>query len=526
MMTSRKKILVVDDTPMNVRLLVDLLGFHDYDVMTAASGQEALNEVNRNRPDLILLDVVMPEMTGYEVCRKVRERKDTAVLPIVMVTALDPGQERVNGIEAGADDFLTKPINKAELLARVRSLLRVKELHDTVQTQAAELAIWNKTLEHRVQEQTDQNQQLKEMDRLKSRFLAHVSHELRTPLTSIEGLADNMLEGLAGVLSEKQRQHLTRIKANGSRLARMITDLLDRSSIEAGKLELSLQEVPLAALASEVIEQVRPIALAKDQRLQLECDDPAITCWADADRLSQIMTNLVDNAIKYTSNGGAVVVRVTRESARFAKVTVADNGPGIPRDALPNIFDPFFRASQHARSRIKGLGLGLSIVKELVEIHGGMISVQSEGGKGTEFRFTVPLRPDLEEGTPSCSTSVKRILVVDDDVDICQLLQDRLGSYGYQVETAHEGGEALDAYRSAPFDGVILDIGMPKIDGLEVLREIRLRNSKIPIVMVTACGSVQRAVQAIKMGAQAYVLKPFDLAELQRVTGCWFGIPL
>jgi adenylate cyclase len=135
-MTAKKKILVVDDTPMNVKLLVDLLGFHNYEMVTAASGFEALNQVTKEHPDLILLDVVMPGMSGYEVCRKVRENPETAILPVVMVTALDPAQERINGIEAGADDFLSKPINKAELLARVRSLLRVKELQDTVH--------WNK----------------------------------------------------------------------------------------------------------------------------------------------------------------------------------------------------------------------------------------------------------------------------------------------------------------------------------------------------------------------------------------------
>ena len=176
-MNTPAKILVVDDTPRNVRLLADLLAVKGYGVVTAASGHEALAQIESERPDLILLDVVMPEMSGYEVCRKIRESPEKAMLPIVMVTALDPSEERVKGIEAGADDFLTKPINQAELLARVKSLLRIKELHDTIQAQTAELATWNKTLELRVQEQI---QQLERLERLKRFFSPQLAEMIVT----------------------------------------------------------------------------------------------------------------------------------------------------------------------------------------------------------------------------------------------------------------------------------------------------------------------------------------------------------
>lgn len=173
-MSTPAKILVVDDTPKNVKLLADLLTGKGYAVVTAASGPEALAQVEAERPDLVLLDVVMPEMSGYEVCRKIRENPATGILPVVMVTALDPAQERVKGLEAGADDFLTKPINQPELLARVRSLLRIKEFHDTVQAQAAQLAEWNRTLEQRVAAQLTE---LERVGRLK-RFLAPQLAEL------------------------------------------------------------------------------------------------------------------------------------------------------------------------------------------------------------------------------------------------------------------------------------------------------------------------------------------------------------
>ncbi len=173
-MNSPAKILVVDDTPRNVKLLADLLSVKGYSVVTAGSGREALEQVESEQPDLVLLDVVMPEMSGYEVCRKIRENPTTGILPVVMVTALDPAEERIKGLDAGADDFLTKPINQAELLARVRSLLRIKELYDTCHVQAAQLAEWNKNLEQRVAEQVTQVERLGRLKRFFSPQLAEL----------------------------------------------------------------------------------------------------------------------------------------------------------------------------------------------------------------------------------------------------------------------------------------------------------------------------------------------------------------
>jgi class 3 adenylate cyclase len=184
--SSARRILVVDDTPQNVKLLADLLTVKGYAVVTAASGEEALKQVESEQPDLVLLDVVMPGMSGYEVCRKIRGDPATGILPVVMVTALDPAQERIKGLEAGADDFLTKPIHQAELLARVRSLLRIKELYDTVQAQARQLAEWNQTLEQRVQEQVSELERLGRLKRFFSPQLAEliVSGGAEDPLKS------------------------------------------------------------------------------------------------------------------------------------------------------------------------------------------------------------------------------------------------------------------------------------------------------------------------------------------------------
>ena len=386
----------------------------------------------------------------------------------------------------------------------------------------------NATLENRVRERTADlagaNEELKELDRLKSQFLAHVSHELRSPLTSIKGFAENMLEGMIGTITEKQGQYLQRIHANSARLARMITNLLDRSKLEAGKIELLLGEVPLVRLAEDIMEQLKPQAKANRQQLTIQTHDPGLTVHADHDKVSQILTNLVENAIKYTPEGGSIIVRVGRENPALAKVSVVDTGDGIASEVLPKIFTPFFRANPHKGRPTKGLGLGLSIAKQLVELQGGIISVDSEEGKGTSFHFTLPLSQVGSTRTSTQPSDGKHILVVDDDPDIRDLLLDRLQGEGYCVESAINGQDALGALQANTFDGVILDIGLPDISGFDVLQDIRKNHPTLPVIMVTASAAENRAIAALNCGANAYLLKPFDPVQFKYVTEQWFGI--
>ena len=389
-----------------------------------------------------------------------------------------------------------------------------------------EIESLNAGLEARVRERTAEleaaNAQLKQMDRLKSKFLAHVSHELRTPLTSIVGFADNMLEGLVGSLNVKQEQYLTRIKANGTRLARMITDLLDLSRVEAGKLVLSFDQISLQTVATDVIEQLLPLAITKHLQIELQSPDPALLVWADPDRLSQILTNLLDNAIKYTPEGGHISVDLSISDHEMARIVVRDNGQGIPPDALPKLFDPFFRVHHQERSQTKGLGLGLAIVKDLVELHGGTIAVHSALDQGTEFSFTIPLHARTSTPTVQLPSVRRRLLVVDDDPDICDLLRDRLESEGFQVETAADGETALRLLADTPVDGVLLDIALPEMDGFDVLRQLRPNRPTLPVVMMTAVEALDRAMAAVEAGAQGYLLKPFDATRLRHIIDRWF----
>jgi signal transduction histidine kinase len=441
----------------------------------------------------------------------------------------------------GAKSFITVPLKTkkrilgAVTVQRMRQEALTQDDVEVVTTVAGQLAValdnaeaYGKIealsigLEAMVRERTAELEQavkkLKEMDELKSLFLAHVSHELRTPLTSITGFIDNMLNGLTGPLTERQGQYLTRIQSNGERLARMIADLLDRARIEAGKLELALAEVNLPVVVREAIDQLRPIALAKHQQLDARTTSDDIKVWGDADKIHQIVTNLVDNAIKYTPEGGIISVHVQLETGTRARVSVRDTGPGIPPEALPKLFNPFFRIG---KTQVKGLGLGLSIVKDLVELHGGDVSVSSETNKGAEFHFTLPC-PKWKEMRRWDVTQRKRVLVVDDDSDIRQLLVDRLSAEGYLVEEAGDGRVALAILQDDTIDGLVLDLGLPIIDGLDVLHHIREMSRHLPIMVITAGESKERALLAMRAGAQAYLLKPFNVDVLTQIVEGWF----
>lgn len=407
------------------------------------------------------------------------------------------------------------------------------ELMETVSNQVAialdnasayaQIEELNTGLEAKVRERTAE---LERADQIRSSFLSHVSHELRTPLTSVKGYVENLLDGLTGPLNSKQQRYLERISENLARLIRMITDLLDRTRIETGQLALSPAEVDLERCVADIIEQLRPLAREKQQMLTSHYPPSTLIVWVDRDRLIQILTNLVHNAVKFTPAEGSIEVSVSASDRAFATICVRDTGPGIPREALEKIFDPFYRTAQ-GRQQVttgQGLGLGLSIVKTLVELHNGRIDVRSESGQGSEFCVTLPLIPAAPLATDDTAVS-KRLLIVDDDPDIRQLLADRLTAEGYEIELAIDGMQALKAMQESRFAGVLLDIGLPQLDGLEVLRQVRRWNQQIPIVVVTAAQSKDLAVHAISLGAQAYVLKPFDLSELHHAVQSWFANP-
>jgi len=291
-----------------------------------------------------------------------------------------------------------------ELMGTVGNLIAIALDNAKAYQQIEEL---NLDLENKVRKRTEQwekaneqlhnaNEKLQEMDRLKSQFLSHVSHDLRTPLTAIRGLATNLLDGAIGALTEKQSTYLGRINSNAERLTRMISDLLDLSSIAAGKLKLNWSEVDIPKLITEMVDQVQLLAQAKDLSIEVVCPEGHFTIVADCDRLSQVILNLIDNAMKFTPAGGRIRVEVTPIQNSSTTIIVSDTGPGIPQESISNLFDPFYQAHPEQEFRKKGLGIGLSIVKNFVDLHGGTIQVESELGKGTSFRVSLPINQSKE----------------------------------------------------------------------------------------------------------------------------------
>ena len=241
---------------------------------------------------------------------------------------------------------------------------------------------------------------LKELDRMKSDFVSNVSHELRTPLTAIKGSVDNMLDGLTGDLNEKQTRYLTRIKSNTDRLARLINDLLDLSRIEAG-INLKSTNLSLETVAREVVDSLRPVAAEKAIALEIKRPQLSLNAWADPDRISQVLMNLLGNAIKFTPTNGKVTVAIEKNGAEWVKVSVSDSGPGIPSEEANRIFDKFYQVTQAEQQKVMGTGLGLSIAKALVEMHGGKIWIESEPGRGSTFLFTLPAEQPPKFDLPS-----------------------------------------------------------------------------------------------------------------------------
>ena len=252
-----------------------------------------------------------------------------------------------------------------------------------------------------VTEKKRYEQRLKELDKMKSAFVSNVSHELRTPLTAIKASADNMLDRLIGDLNGKQVGYLTRIKSNSDRLARLINDLLDLSTIEAGKIDLRPANLPLVTLVKEAAESLRPVAAEKLINLTVMSADPGIIAWADRDKVIQVLMNLIGNALKFTPTGGKVTIAVTKNSAAWMQISVTDTGPGIPAEEVNKVFGRFYQIGQAGTQKTQGTGLGLAISKALVEMHGGKIWVESEAGKGSTFSFTLPAEQPFQIESPA-----------------------------------------------------------------------------------------------------------------------------
>ncbi len=501
-LTVSATILNVNDDEATRYLTTRTLRMAGYQVLEAATGEEALLLAERERPDVVVLDVKLPDISGYEVCKHLRSRPETASIAVMHTSAtyVTP-DKKVRGLEGGADAYLTEPFEGEELIATVRSLLRMRRAEQELRRRA---------------------ESLQEADRRKDLFLAMLAHELRNPLAAIT-TAVGILER-RGSADPKDGRMVSIIQRQTNHLARLVDDLLDVSRITRGKVELRRARVDLRGVLEQVLTVFRP--LAEGRNLKLESSLPAAPLWMEADptRLEQVFTNLLDNATKYTDAGGSISVRVEREKRKWcsgAVVRVKDTGIGIRADVLPSVFDLFSQADDSLERTRGGLGIGLTLVRNLVEMHEGQVKAHSDGpGRGSEFEVWLPVLPEGEaqERAVVMPDMVKRrrqILLVEDNVDARQALQDLLETWGHRVEVAADGLRGLELAVQRPPELALVDIGLPGLDGYRVAEELRAKMGRsIRLVALTGYDDQSRAREA---GFDLHLVKPVRPDDLSRL---------
>jgi signal transduction histidine kinase len=617
--TFGSRILLADDNADMRSYIRELLG-PLYEVEALADGAEALAAARRERPDLILTDVMMPRMDGFELLSTLRADPALGDIPVIVLSARAGEESRIEGLSAGADDYLVKPFHARELLARVGAILelvharRVSEQQFRAYVQATSDVVYRMSpdwsemrqldgrnvmddqtgatrswmdkyiheedrprvqaaideairarspfeLEHRVirsdgssgwtfsraiprfddhgeivewfgaasnvtarreaQEVLErQRRQLETADRQKNEFLAMLAHELRNPLAPIRNAGELLSRGI--VQDPQGRLALATVERQVKHLTRLVDDLLDISRITQGQVELRRGPVRLEHVIAHAVEAVDPLIQQKQHQLSIVSSRKPLVVNGDPERLVQCIGNILTNAAKYTPPNGEIRIE-SRHEHDTAIVMIRDNGVGISRELLPTVFDLFVQGERTLDRAQGGLGVGLTIVRRLVEMHGGSITATSAGvNQGAAFEIRVPL---AREGTaphavsPARPGCARRVLVVDDNADGVEMLARLLQIDGHEVETALSGLQALERVASFRPEVAILDIGLPGLDGYEVARRIRARADGDPVrlIAVTGYGRDEDRERAREAGFTAHLVKPVEFSALQRV---------
>jgi two-component system, sensor histidine kinase and response regulator len=366
-MKDKPVILVVDDLPQNIELLVAFLAPMGYEIVEAASGEEALQKLSVNQIDLILLDVMMPGMNGFEVCSRMKQGEE--YLPIIMITTLNDRDSRLKGIEAGADDFLSKPFDSDELKLKVRNLLKTKYYYDKVEKGYREI---------------------KALDELKDSLTSFIVHDLRNPLTGINGYLD--LLAVSNNLKKQDLSDVKKAKQSVKMMIVMISNLLDTAKMENNEMEINAEDCELGEIVSTAIKTIEPMFIEKAIHLFDKTNEKNTGVKVQRGLIERVVQNLLSNAIRYTPEKGNILIESELdEQSKSAVVSVSDRGTGVPREYRQKIFDKFATVEAKEK-RIRGsTGLGLTFCKLAVELHGGKIWVEDRNGGGSIFRFSLPL---------------------------------------------------------------------------------------------------------------------------------------
>lgn len=370
-------IFIVDDNPNNLNLLAGILRDHGYGVRMANSGRRAVSTVRSHPPELVMLDIRMPEMDGYEVCEALKADPATSSIPIVFISALDDPFDKVRAFKSGGCDYVTKPFQEQEVVARVENQLRISRLQRELERRNAELA--------------RKNQELLELNEEKNRFVGMAAHDLRHPITVTKAYLGLFVGGILGEVPENQLQIMKTMDGACESMLALIDDLLDVSAIEAGHLDLHTVDVDIVRFLEECLADGLLVAKAKSIEMRLDVPPAMPMVRMDPKRIRQVVNNLVSNAVKFSHSGTSVCLGA-RPDGGDIHMFVRDQGQGIPEGELQKVFAEFVRLSVKPTGGERSTGLGLAIVKRIVEAHGGRIWVDSEANKGSTFTFALPFR--------------------------------------------------------------------------------------------------------------------------------------
>lgn len=520
MIIQKENLLIIDDTLENLQLLANTLSEQGYKVRGAAKAKMAIKTAILSPPDLILLDIKMPEMDGYEVCERLKSTQETCDIPIIFISALDEVMDKVRAFSVGGVDYITKPFQIEEVLARIEHQLTIKRLSKEIKEK-------NEQLQQEIQERRNAEAQAEAANKAKSEFLANISHELRTPLNAILGFAQVM--NREPQVNNEQREYLEIINRNGENLLELINDILDLSKIEAGLTSINERSFDLYRLLDNLEELFQIQAEQKDLEIifVVETNVPQYI-KTDDQKLRGCLINLISNAVKFTSYGRIIItIKKIVNSITYLQFSVSDTGPGLTPEEMGTLFNAFVQTSAGIKAA-EGTGLGLAISQKFAQLLGGEITVESLFGEGATFHLNIQLLeanlaeiiipPRQRVISLESGQETYRILIVDDTKTNRLLLFKLLEPFGFELREASNGSEAVTIWQSWQPHLILLDTRMPVMSGLEATKEIRaLERQKFPeeteqktiIIALTASIFEERRGEVLAAGSNDLVRKPF-----------------